>query len=161
MTLVLYFCSYCFPALFIHRARLASIHFMHYCVYFRSAAPAASSSSCPICLGNIQAGEVFTVDCREQHTFCVDCLYQHCSVQVNHHHDWHSLILMWLRSPSAFHLCCRDLDKMPGWCKLTAFVVYYGVPVLNTTSLLMGRLLLCVCCCPRPAVTYIHALVAR
>lgn len=25
---------------------------------------------------------MFTVDCKEQHTFCVDCLHHHCRVQV-------------------------------------------------------------------------------
>lgn len=44
--------------------------------------PGHKTPACPICLSDIQAGEAFTVDCKEQHTFCVDCLHHHCSVQV-------------------------------------------------------------------------------
>ncbi|CAM9176920.1 unnamed protein product, partial [Hapterophycus canaliculatus] len=44
--------------------------------------PGDRTSACPICLSDIQAGEAFTVDCEEQHTFCVDCLHSHCSVQL-------------------------------------------------------------------------------
>ncbi|CAN0112641.1 unnamed protein product [Ectocarpus sp. 13 AM-2016] len=49
---------------------------------YADAAPAASQSPCPVCFEDIQAGEVFTVDCKEQHTFCVDCLHHHCRVQL-------------------------------------------------------------------------------
>lgn len=44
--------------------------------------PPGGSSACPICLSEIEAGEVFTVDCQDQHVFCVSCLHRHCSVQV-------------------------------------------------------------------------------
>ena len=47
--------------------------------------------SCPICLSDILPGEVFTVDCANQHAFCVDCLYQHCSVQVGRGLTGHDL----------------------------------------------------------------------
>ncbi|CAM9219754.1 unnamed protein product [Ectocarpus sp. 12 AP-2014] len=49
---------------------------------YADAAPTASQSPCPVCFEDIQAGEVFTVDCKEQHTFCVDCLHHHCRVQL-------------------------------------------------------------------------------
>lgn len=78
-------------SLFIRRSRSAILRYV--CsACFRFAGPAASLSTCPICLCDIQAGEVFTVDCKEQHTFCVDCLHHHCSVQVYHNRNWHRLV---------------------------------------------------------------------
>lgn len=65
-----------------------------------SGRPAGGSSPCPICLSEIEAGEVFTVDCKEQHLFCVTCLHRHCSVQVH----------------SAFRLCLDHLTTL-GLCK--------------------------------------------
>eukprot|EP00752_Nemacystus_decipiens_P013473 g11932.t1 len=44
--------------------------------------PTGGSSACPICLSEIEGGEVFTVDCKDQHVFCVTCLHRHCSVQL-------------------------------------------------------------------------------
>lgn len=42
----------------------------------------AGPSRCPICLSDVLPEEAFTVNCDEQHVFCLDCLYEHCSVQV-------------------------------------------------------------------------------